>query len=105
MANKKKRRRKTKGENKTTIIAGKSRDKHVPTPKRPKQKTRKGLWKDLVKKKGNSKESNNPNDNRSWHIIAVCDLDVDSLATQDTTASLDRGSKENYHILNNQSLL
>lgn len=105
MANKKKRRRKIKGETKTTIIAGKSRDKHAPTPKRPKQKTRKGLWKDLVKKNDNSKESNNPNDNRSGHIIAVCDLDVDSLVTQDTTASLDRGSKENCHILNNQSLL
>lgn len=98
-ADKKKRRKKIKNETKTTLVAGKSRDKHNPTPKRPKQKKRKSLWKEFIKGENESEEVACSNDNRSGRTIAVCDLGVDSLNIRDTTASSDRGFNEKNHIL------
>ena len=45
---KKKRKKKVK-QPKIRLVPGKSRDKHAPTPKRPKQQSRKGAWKSIIK--------------------------------------------------------
>lgn len=97
--NKKKRRKKSKTVGKTSLVVGRSRDKHAPTPKRPKQKSRKKKWKEFVKGMNDLKEVKSFSDNsRSGHSIAVSVLGVDSYSDCNTTVSLDRDFNGNNHM-------
>ena len=75
---KKKRKKKAK-QPKIRLVPGKSRDKHAPTPKRPKQYSRKGAWKSVIKPARllNNREGV-VNNTGSGYDIAVHNLVIDS---------------------------
>ena len=74
---KKKRKKKAK-QPKVRLTPGKSRDKHAPTPKRPKQRSRKGEWKSIVKPARLSNRGGVVNNTDSGYDIAVHNLVIDS---------------------------
>lgn len=75
---KKKRKKKVKHA-KVRLVPGKSRDKHAPTPKRPKQQSRKGAWKSIVKPaRLLNKQGGVVNNTDSGYEIAVHNLVIDS---------------------------
>mgnify|MGYP007130080316 FL=1 len=74
---KKKRKKKVK-QSKVRLVPGKSRDKHAPTPKRPKQRSRKGEWKSIVKPARLSNRGGVVNNTDSGYDIAVHNLVIDS---------------------------
>ena len=76
---KKKRKKKKVKQPKVRLVPGKSRDKHAPTPKRPKQQSRKGAWKSIVKPvRLLSKQGGVVNNTDSGYDIAVHNLVIDS---------------------------
>ena len=75
---KKKRKKKKLKQPKVRLVPGKSRDKHAPTPKRPKQQSRKGLWKSIVKPARLSNRGGVVNNTDSGYDIAVHNLVIDS---------------------------
>lgn len=75
---KKKRKKKVK-QSKVRLSPGKSRDKHAPTPKRPKQQSRKGLWKSIIKPvRLRDNRGGVVNNTDSGYDIAVHNLVIDS---------------------------
>ena len=75
---KKKRKKKTR-QDKVRLVPGRSRDKHAPTPKRPKQYSRKGAWKNLVKPaRLLAKQGGVVMNTDSGYDIAVHNLVIDS---------------------------
>ena len=75
---KKKHKKKVK-QPKIRLVPGKSRDKHAPTPKRPKQYSRKGAWKSIIKParlRGN--RGGVVNNTGSGYYITVHNLVIDS---------------------------
>ena len=76
---KKKRKKKKVKQPKVRLVPGRSRDKHAPTPKRPKQYSRKGAWKNLVKPaRLLVKQGGVVNNTGSGYDIAVHNLVIDS---------------------------
>ena len=74
---KKKRKKKAK-QQKVRLVPGRSRDKHAPTPKRPKQYSRKGAWKSIIKPARLSNQGGVVNNIDSGYDIAVHNLVIDS---------------------------
>lgn len=75
----KKKRKKKEKQTKVRLVPGKSRDKHAPTPKRPKQYSRKGEWKSIVKPaRLLSKQGGVIINTDSGYDIAVHNLVIDS---------------------------
>ena len=76
---KKKRKKKKLKQPKVRLVPGRSRDKHAPTPKRPKQRSRKGEWKSIVKPaRLLVKQGGVVNNTGSGYDIAVHNLVIDS---------------------------
>ena len=76
---KKKRKKKKAKQPKVRLVPGKSRDKHAPTPKRPKQQSRKGAWKSVVKPaRLRDNQGGVVNNTDSGYDIAVHNLVIDS---------------------------
>ena len=93
-ADKKKRRKGKKAEQLPTLHPKKKRDKHLPTPKRPKQKTRKGMWKQKVKPARLAELKTKDN---SGYDIAVRSLGTDSVAEpQHTVRHKDNAIKKSH---------
>ena len=93
-ADKKKRRKGKKAEQLPTLHPKKKRDKHLPTPKRPKQKTRKGMWKQKVKPARLAELKTKDN---SGYDIAVRNLGTDSVVKpQHTVRHVDNTIKRSH---------
>ena len=94
---KKKRKKKVK-QDKVRLVPGKSRDKHAPTPKRPKQQSRKGAWKSFVKPaRLLAKQGGVVNNIDSGYDIAVHNLVIDSDTR--TMTHVEDHINEEYSIL------
>ena len=85
-ASKKKRKKNKHKKNKIVLTPRKSRDKHAPTPKRPKPIPRKKLWKQQVKP-DRLMERRMIENSITGHDIAVHNLGVDSVFEKHTARS------------------
>ena len=100
-ADKKKRRKGKKTEKLPTLSPKKKRDKHLPTPKRPKQKTRKGMWKQKVKPARLTQPHMKDN---TGYDIAVRSLGTDSVAKPQHTVRHENNKIKKSHTKTNTKL-